>query len=424
MNVGRESTDSTMVSCGPSQESGSVRRRLPAWRWLLLFGLLVVSATSETRAHNLGQSYLYLQIHPEKLSGRFEIALSDLNPALGLTGTDREITADNLDENIGFLKDYYLEHVTISGEQGPLAITFQDAEVLNARGGYVLLPFELGGFTDAPEVLDIDYSVLFEEEPDHRGFFLVEHNWATGTFANENQVSLVFSPNSRRQSFDVQSSGRWQGFAAVVGLGFEHMVLGFDHVMFLVALLLPSVLRRDQTGTWQPLERFAPALINVAKIVAAFAAAHFVAFSLVALDLVRLPERLVEVVIALSITVAATNILVPLIKNRIWLFVFGVGLFHGLGFAGALSEMGIGGENLGLSRLAFNVGIELGQVVIVAVLLPLFFLVRRWTLYRRVVLPVAAVVMILVSMIWVVERAFGLDFRLTRRVKSLVRRFV
>ncbi len=201
-------------------------------------------------------------------------------------------------------------------------------------------------------------------------------------------------------------------------------MLGFDHVMFLVALLLPAVLQRSEDGAWQPLERFSPALANVAKIVLAFAAAHIFAFGWVTLGLVHLPEKLVEVVIALSITVAAANILVPLIKQRIWVFVFCVGVFHGLGFAGALSEIGIGGGDLGLSRLAFNLGVELGQLAIVAILLPLFFLVRRWATYRRWILPVAAVVMILISMIWVVERAFGLDFRLTRRVKNLVRRFV
>ena len=418
-----------ILRCGEADpinlQSSSVatNRRLSGLRVLLL-ALLAVSAGSSLSAHNLGQSYLYLQIYPEELSGRFEIALSDLNPALGLIGSDREITADNLAEHTDFLQEYYLEHVSIGSDGVPLSIEFREARVLNAHGGYVLLPFDLGSYTEVPRVLDIEYSVLFDEEPGHRGFLLIEHNWATGTFANENQVSLVFSSSSRRQSFDVQSSGRWRGFVAVVGLGFEHMILGFDHVMFLVALLLPSVLRRDETGAWQPLDRFSPALLHVVKIVGAFAVAHIVAFSLVALNLVHLPESLIEVVIALSITVAAANILVPLIKSRIWLFVFCVGLFHGLGFAGALSEMGIGGDNLGLSRLAFNLGVELGQVAIVTILLPLFFLARRWAAYRRVILPVAAVAMIVVSLLWVIERAFGLDFRLTRRVKSLVRRLV
>jgi type IV secretory pathway VirB3-like protein len=96
------------------------------------------------------------------------------------------------------------------------------------------------------------------------------------------------------------------------------------------------------------------------------------------------------------------------------------GLFHGFGFAGALSEMGVIGEDLGLSRLAFNLGVEVGQIVIVAILFPLFFLVRRAVVYQRIVLPVAAVTMILISSAWVVERAFGLDFQMTKRVRSLL----
>ena len=191
-------------SVRPAEASGysaSTRRR-SAWRWLILLALLVATTASIARAHTLGQSYLYLQIYPEKLSGRFEIALSDLDSALGLAGTDREITAVNLKEHLGFLEGYYRERVTISGDQGPLSITFRDAEILQAHGGYVLLPFDLSGFDEVPQVLDIGYSVLFDEEPDHRGFLLIEHNWATGTFANENQASLMFSPNSRQQSLD------------------------------------------------------------------------------------------------------------------------------------------------------------------------------------------------------------------------------
>ena len=69
---------------------------------------------------------------------------------------------------------------------------------LDVRGGFVLLPFDLAGLGSVPERLTFDYSVLFDEAPGHRGFLLVEHNWATGTFANEGQISLVFSPGSTR----------------------------------------------------------------------------------------------------------------------------------------------------------------------------------------------------------------------------------
>jgi hypothetical protein len=372
-----------------------------------LFLILAAFAPVRGHAHNVGDSYLYLQIYEDSVSGRFEIALSDLNPALGLSGTDLEITKDNIDERIGFLQDYYLEHVTISNKDGPLPINFTTYDVLDVEEGFVRLSFDLGGLEEIPNVLTFDYSILFDEEPSHRGFLLVEHNWATGTFANENRISLVFSASSRRQDFDLTSSGRLRGFLALVRLGAEHMLLGLDHMFFLFALLLQAVLRRDGRD-WQG-EQFRPALWNVVKIVTAFAAAHAVAVTLAALGLLHLPEALVETVIAASTTLAAANILFPLFRRRIWWIIFGLSLFHGMGFARGLMDLNVLGEHLALSVVAFNLGVEIGQVLIVLVLFPLLFLVRRLKVYRKVVLPVAAVGMILVSGVWVIERAFGVD---------------
>jgi len=385
---------------------GAATRAATLW-WGLLSLLLLVPATG-ARAHNEGQSYLYLQVYQDRVSGRFEIPLADFNAALRLTGTDREITANTLDQRIGFLQDYYRQHVTVSDRRGPLSIRFTSHSFLEVRGGYALLSFDLDGLGGVPDVLTFDYSVLFDEEPGHRGFLLVEHNWATGTFANENRVSLVFSPSARRQDFNLTSSGRLRGFLAIVRLGAEHILLGLDHIFFLVALLLPAVLRRGREG-WQALERVRPALWNLVTIVTAVVAAHAVALSLAALGLLRLPEALVETVIAASTTLAAANILFPLFRERFWGIVFGLSLFHGMGLASGMMDLGVVDEHLALSVFAFILGVEVGQVLIVVVLFPLLFLVGRLTLYRKVVLPLAATGLILVSGVWVIERAFGVD---------------
>jgi hypothetical protein len=385
--------------------------------------ILATLAAAEGRAHNLGESYLYLQVYQDSISGRFEIALSDLNPALGLSGTDREITVDNLDERLGFLQDYYLDHVAISHEGRPLEIRFKTHGALEVGEGYALLAFDLGGLDGVPATLTFEYSVLFDEEPSHRGFLLVEHNWATGTFANENQISLVFSPGSRRQELDLASSGRLRGFLALVRLGAEHMLLGVDHVFFLLALLLPAVLRRVGRS-WQPVDGPAPALWNVVKIVTAFAAAHAVALTLTALGLLRLPEALVETVIAASTTLAAANILFPVFRGRVWWIIFGLSLFHGMGFAGALMGLGALDDRRGLAVFAFNLGVEIGQVLIVVVLFPLLFLVRRLTVYRKALLPVAAVGMILVSGVWVIERALGFDIPMRELLPPAVQKAI
>ena len=403
-------------------KKGLTRRFLRSTCLRLCLCLLVAAgAAVESAAHNAGNSYLYLQIYPDSISGRFEIALSDFNPALGFSGTELEITADNLDQRIGFLQTYFLEHVSISDDQGPLSIDFTTHELLNTEGGYVLMPFNLGGLDRVPETLSFEYSVLFDEDSAHRGFLLVEHNWATGTFANENRVSLVFGPGSRHQVFDLTSSGRLRGFLALVHLGAEHMVLGLDHVFFLMALLLTVALRRKE-GVWQPLEAPRPALWNVLTIVTAFAAAHAVALTLAALGLLRLPEALVETMIAASTTLAALNILFPLFRGRIWWIVFGLSLFHGMGFAGGLMDLGVLDEHLGLSVVAFNIGIEIGQIVIVAVMLPLLFAVRRLELYRKVFLKVAAVGLILVSGVWVIERAFDVDIPMRELLPTSVQK--
>ena len=388
----------------------------------LVLSLLAALFASDVSAHNLGESYIYLQVYRETVTGRFEISFTDLNPALGLAGTDREITRENLDEHVEFLQQYYLEHVTIATPEGELPINYTTHEILEVGEGFILLSFEMG-LTSVPELMIFDYSVLFEEEPSHRGFLLVEYNWATGTFGNENTISAVFTPRSRRQEFEPTSTGRWRGFVGVVVLGMEHIWMGFDHVMFLIALLLPSVLRREN-GVWQPVDRFGPALINVVKIVTAFTVAHSVTLSLASLGVMDLPGRLVEVIIAASIAIAAAELLVNIFHGRVWLVVFAFGLFHGFGFAGALSEMRILGEYRGLALFGFNLGVEIGQVAIVVVIFPLLFLFRRLWLYRAVGLPVAAVLMIGISSVWVVERAFDVDVPMGELVIPHVQRWL
>jgi hypothetical protein len=404
----------------------SGRRKVDVVRKALgccMLALIALMAAAESHAHTLGQSYVYLRIYEHGVGGRFEIALADFNRALGLAGTEREITGATLDQHIGMVKEYYARHVAISDGERPLQYTFTEHGFLKARGGYILLSFDIPGLDAPPKTLRFDYSVLFDEDPGHRGFLLVEYNWATGTFANENRISAVFTPSSRTQDFAVTSSGRLRGFLAVVQLGIEHIWMGYDHVMFLVALLLPAVLRRE-AGSWREVDRFAPALVNVVKIVTAFTVAHSLTLSLAALGHVTLPARLVEVAIAGSIAVAAADILFPVFRGRVWMVVFGFGLFHGFGFAGALSEMGVLGEYLGLSLFGFNLGVEIGQVAIVAVLFPVLFLVRQMALYRAVALPAAAVLMILVSSAWVVERAMGLNVPLTKLVRPMVQKVI
>jgi hypothetical protein len=193
---------------------------------------------------------------------------------------------------------------------------------------------------------------------------------------------------------------------AAIRLGVEHIFQGVDHLCFLVALLLPSVLVRGSSG-WTPVLRLRPALVDVLKIVTAFTLAHSITLTLSALEVLRLPSRLVESGIAASVIVAAVNNVVPILAEDRWAAAFALGLLHGFGFSATLMDLGLPRQNLALTLFGFNVGVELGQMCVVAAFVPLAYLARGTRLYRRVGLVGGSLAIAGVAGVWLVERAFA-----------------
>jgi hypothetical protein len=189
--------------------------------------------------------------------------------------------------------------------------------------------------------------------------------------------------------------------------GVWHIWIGFDHILFLLSLLLPSVLLGSGKG-WQPAERFAPTFWDVLKVATSFTVAHSITLSLAALSIIQLPSRLVESAIALSVVLAALNNLWPVVRGRRWLVAFGFGLIHGFGFASVLADLGLPQSALLVALVGFNVGVEAGQLALVAAFLPIAYALRRGPLYRRVIFLGGSAGIVLISVIWLVERAFDL----------------
>ena len=148
---------------------------------------------------------------------------------------------------------------------------------------------------------------------------------------------------------------------------------------------------------------------EAAAVITFFTVAHSITLSLAALHVVSLPSRLVESAIAASVLVAALNNLKPLVQGRRWVVAFGFGLIHGFGFASVLAELGLPSDALLLALVGFNLGVEAGQLAIVALFLPLAFSLRRSALYRRSVMAGGSVLIAGVAAIWLVERAFGVS---------------
>ena len=216
---------------------------------------------------------------------------------------------------------------------------------------------------------------------------------ATVLDAGTTSIEITLGPSGSGPAQATEVIAPPATFGRFLWLGVEHILIGFDHLLFLAGLLV--VCRRAST-----------ALV----IISSFTVAHSLTLALAALDLVALPPRLVEAVIAASIVYVGLENLIrrreP--KGRV-LLTLGFGLIHGFGFAGVLKELGLGADGSGWvgPLVAFNLGVELGQVAVAAVVLPLIWWAQRSTAYDRRTLPVVSGLIAAAGAYWLIERIFA-----------------
>jgi hypothetical protein len=366
-------------------------------RWLrlpLCLALLLVATSAW--AHKPSDSYLLLQGSAGRLEARWDIALRDLDAALGLdTDGDGKISWGELKTADAMVKAYAGDGIELRTPSGPCAETFGSTQVItHADGAYAALQLELR--CPDPDVSPrLRYDLLFELDAQHRGIV------TTGTGA-----PVVLTKARRVAQLGLAPTGL-RGFFAIVRLGVEHILVGFDHLLFLLALLLPAVLRREGKR-WVAARDFRGVLSDVLRIVTAFTVAHSLTLGLAAAGLVSLPPRFVESAIALSVVLAALNNLWPVVRSERWLAAFGLGLLHGFGFASALADIGLSAATFARTVFGFNLGVELGQLAVVLLLLPLLHWARRSTRYQDWGLRVGSAGVLFISCVWLVERAFDL----------------
>jgi hypothetical protein len=361
--------------------------------------------------HELGQSLVFLRIYDDSLLVRIEVTTEDLEAALGFGWDPDQVGLSDVQARLDSIRAWVEPRFELGTSMGPVPLTFLGLDSLFIeQARFVQLQYRFDGPWEIPAELEVFFSVGFEEDADHRNMVVIEHNWRTSTFTREGEegsVALILSPRSPRQTLDLTSSTLFRGFIGFIWLGVWHIWIGIDHILFLLALTLPAVLTRKE-GKWVPVESFRQATWNIIAIVSFFTIAHSVTLSLAALDVVRLPSRFVEAIIAGSIAIAAWANLKPNLNIREWSIAFAFGLFHGFGFASVLGDIGVGGEFLVLSLLGFNIGVELGQVAIILVAFPILFALRKLPIYHWI-LRLGSWFLIAVAMLWFFERAFDFN---------------
>ena len=381
---------------------------------LALVGALALSlVASVAHAHKPSDSYLSLQVDGEKITGQWDIALRDLDLVIDLDrNADAAIDWGEVRARHAEIAAYALSRLVLtqpasSGEQGAackLAVT--DHLIDNhTDGAYAVLKLS-GTCPSAVAALSVNYSLLFDVDAQHRGLLKLESRGA-GSEGAPFVLSAVFPADNATQTLKLAEPGGWAQFATYVADGVKHIAIGIDHILFLIALLLPAVLLRTG-GKWEPVAEWRTAFWSVLKIVTAFTVAHSITLSLAVLQIVQLPSRFVESAIAASVLITALDNLWPFLPRKRWLVAFAFGLLHGFGFASVLIDLKLPASALLLSLLGFNAGVEMGQLILVAILMPLAYVSRASKAYTRVVLGAGSVVIAMISLGWFLERSLNL----------------
>jgi hydrogenase/urease accessory protein HupE len=345
--------------------------------------------------HTAGLSTSDAQFVTNGLQVKLTVALVDLNSVLSqFDGTqpfdangDRHLTPDELNAAVRRLKTFAIEALAVEFDGqliGPATPILKLDENNNFEA-------ELNYPGSKPGRLVIR-ARAFQHLPDgHRHFVSVRDLDGTelgnrmlypidnSLELNIGQVAAVERPQARRSSFE--------GFLL---LGIKHIWTGYDHLLFLLAVLLVC-------------DRFKPAV----QVVTCFTLAHSLTLALATFNLVTVSSRVVEPMIAASIVyVGVENFLVPQGRKGRWQITFFFGLIHGLGFATILREMGVSASAAGatLPLVAFNLGVEVGQLVIASVLLPLIWNLRGSPLFVKKGLPACSAIVAAMGAYWLIQR--------------------
>jgi hypothetical protein len=365
-----------------------------------LFALLL--GATAARAHIASNGFLSATVSGDTVTGAIEVAVRDVELAVGVDANrDGKVTWGELRRNESQLDAYVQQHLGLSAHGRACVIALQALEV-NDRvdGSYAWLPYT-ARCPVAITTLDIRYTLMEGIDPSHRGLLTLSAGSVVQT--------AVLGGAQPLSSFSLATASHWRSFVEYLQAGIWHIWSGIDHLLFLISLLLPAVLlRRGQH--WEPVTVARPALISILKVVTAFTLAHSITLTLAALDIVRLPSRLTESVIAASIIVAALNNIFPIVTESRARIAFAFGLLHGFGFASVLSDMGLPQGARVLSLFAFNLGIECGQLAVVLAVMPVVYALREGNFYRRTLMPWGSAAIASLALVWLLQRALLLQF--------------
>ncbi|WP_433793646.1 HupE/UreJ family protein [Actinoplanes sp. CA-252034] len=350
---------------------------------LLAVPLLVFLGAKPAAAHPMPHSVVVLDVHETSVTASLELPAGDLATASGI--------ATDLPARTGELRAYLAAHLKPAGADGSAwSVTVGDIDLTEAEqtstGPYQEVTAEIeltppaGGDV---RHFTLGYDIIAHKVVTHTTLVSIRQDWAAGrvTEGDETEQVGVIAIDNRTMTVpqltvDLGAGSSWQGFLAMLRLGGLHILEGTDHLLFLLILLLPAPLTA-QRGRWAGPAGARRAVRRIGWITLAFTVGHSAALVLSAATRVTIPERPVEVFIAVSILIGAAHAVRPLFPGREALVAGLFGLGHGMAFSFTLADLRLSTGQSALSLLGFNLGIELVQLLLVALTLPALLALSR-----------------------------------------------
>lgn len=387
------------------------------WLIVLLVGL---GSARQAEAHSMYQSAVLLDFHTGTVEVRLELPPSRLEKAFG-----QSLRPETFDSVRWKLESYVLQRLHADTEGQAWTIRFSHPMRWETVGGaeYIIADLDLipPGQTSARR-FNLEDDVITDTLSNHVVLVSVRSDWSTSTFANDPELLGILNGAERSISIN-RDQGDWEkGFRSVFHLGTRHIAEGTDHLLFLLALLLPAPLLRVGER-WNGFAGVRHGLTKILQVVTAFTLGHSVTLALAAFGMVHVPANLIEVLIAVSILVSAIHAFRPMFPGKEAVIAASFGLIHGLAFASTLAELGLHRWERVASILAFNLGIEAMQLLVVLCVMPSLMILsqtRFYPLFRLIGAAFAA----LAAAGWIVERSFHVELHVDAAVNVLAQHSV
>lgn len=399
-------------------------------RWLMkmICALCMVAVAKDAVAHPMPNSVILLNIQKAGIAVELQLPLSELQLAFG---NDVDKNTETLVKRLGpELKEYILSHVHPVGSGGKIwVVSVNDLLVQPAeqstKGLYQELTVHLWlqpSDGENTRSFILNYDVIIHQLVTHSAIVKIQNDWNNG-ISSENPVEIgVIALDVRSNTIpplkiDMDDGSIWRGFKSLVLLGIHHISEGTDHLLFLLALLLPAPLLVANTR-WSSFGGARYSLLRLLKIVTAFTIGHSVTLLVGAFGWLKLPAQPVEVIIALSILISAVHAIRPIFAGKEMAVAGFFGLVHGLAFASIITGLNLDAERIALSILGFNLGIELMQVLVIALTMPWLILISQTPYYSCIRIGGAGFA-IIASLAWIFERTLDTSTPVSSAVETL-----